>query len=67
MSGRMSTAPPAGKRIVRFETHHKQWDFVSERDQRGTWGKTVAKVGIDVDPAAAGGTTVASANASTGG
>ena len=60
-----ATAPP-GKRIVRFETHHKQWDFVKERDQRGTWGRTVDKVAIDVDPAA--GTTIASsASAAAGG
>ena len=26
-----NTATP-GKRIVRMETHHKQWDFVKERD-----------------------------------
>ena len=51
-------AATPGKRIVRVETHHKQWDFVKEREDRVNWGKTVAVLGVDVDPLA--GTSVAS-------
>jgi predicted DCC family thiol-disulfide oxidoreductase YuxK len=43
-----------GKRIVRMETHHKQWDFVKERHDTVNWGKTVGDpiaVDIPIDPA----------------
>lgn len=49
-----ANAATPGKRVVRFETRHYQWDFVTERhlpsDQRG---RVVDTVAIDVDPAAA--------------
>lgn len=44
-------AAPAGKRIVRMEDHHKNWDFVTQRDDRENWGTTVEKVVVEIDPA----------------
>ena len=45
-------AATPGKRIVRVETHHKQWDFVKEREDRVNWGKTIAVLAVEIDPAA---------------
>jgi hypothetical protein len=61
-----ANAATPGKRIVRMETHHKQWDFVKERDDHGKWGKTVDKVAVDIDPVAAD-RLATSARASAGG
>jgi predicted DCC family thiol-disulfide oxidoreductase YuxK len=52
--------PPSGKRIVRVETHHKQWDFVKQRDDRTNWGQTVRKITVEIDPNT--GTTIASSS-----
>lgn len=48
-----TNAVPPGKRIVRFETNHYQWDFVADRDRKGDWNKKVDTLAIDIDPAAA--------------
>lgn len=55
-----ANAAAPGKRIVRMETHHRQWDFVKEREDKGNWGQTVEVVGVDIDPVA--GTKVAASH-----
>jgi predicted DCC family thiol-disulfide oxidoreductase YuxK len=42
--------PPPGKRVVRIEAHHKNWDFVTQRHDRENWGTTVEKVVYEVKP-----------------
>jgi predicted DCC family thiol-disulfide oxidoreductase YuxK len=47
-----ANAAMPGKRIVRMETHHRQWDFVKERDDYGKWGKTVEAITVEIEPRA---------------
>ena len=60
-----ANAATPGKRIVRMETHHYQWDFVAERhvprERRGTIVETLPAA---IDPAVAARPQVASQRAS---
>ncbi len=41
-------AATPGRRIVRFETHHKNWDFNTQRHDTTNWGTTLEKVAVDI-------------------
>jgi hypothetical protein len=45
-----ANAATPGKRVVRMEAHHRNWDFVTQRDDTVNWGTTVDKVTVDIAP-----------------
>jgi predicted DCC family thiol-disulfide oxidoreductase YuxK len=45
-----ANAATPGKRIVRMETHHRQWDFVNERHDHTDWGKTKEAIVVEIKP-----------------